>query len=254
MSSVQIIGGGLYGCLTAYHIAKKRPELRVDLIETGDHLLSAFDPITLAGIKFNNGFHGLELPRAKDLFDFISNELGTKMEIRPNQRGLAIKGHLIPFEAKLADWPDALQSLFVKGPGEILLSSDVESLISEEYRTYLRKIGSRYSDATKDIKGLLFPWFFPADYTIVSDDEGDMFRNAVRSGDLVASYGHPVKDLFNVLQADMENKLREVNVNIHFSTKVDFTPSGLEYEQAGDRQDIVDPKGSTVFYCASLAM
>ena len=71
ITEVQIIGGGLYGCLTAYHIAKKHPNIRIDLIEGSNKLLPAFNPITLAGDKFNNGFHGIELPRAKDLFEFI---------------------------------------------------------------------------------------------------------------------------------------------------------------------------------------
>ena len=66
ISSVQIIGGGLYGCLTAYHIAKMYPHIRINLIEANSKLLSAFDSIVLAGEKFNNGFHGIELPRAKD--------------------------------------------------------------------------------------------------------------------------------------------------------------------------------------------
>ena len=53
--NIQIIGGGLYGCLTAYHIAKQYPNYKVDLIERGNHLLPAFNPISLAGFKFNNG-------------------------------------------------------------------------------------------------------------------------------------------------------------------------------------------------------
>jgi len=254
MPSVQIIGGGLYGCLTAYQIAKKYPDLRIDIIEAGDKLLSAFNPITLGGIKFNNGFHGVELPRAESLYNFFVNELDIEMEIRPNQRGLAIKGHLIPFEAGLADWPKELQSLFLKDLGKVTSKDDLDLLISKDYIKFLEKIGNRYSKSTEDVMHLLFPWFFPAGYTTNSDDEGDIFRNKVRNENLKASYGHPTRDLFDVLQAKMKKMLKLMNVNIHFSTEVSFTGMDMNYIRSDDSHSIPYSKDSIVFYCLSSAI
>ncbi|MDF1815523.1 MAG: NAD(P)-binding protein [Verrucomicrobiales bacterium] len=251
MSGIQIIGGGLYGCLTAYHIAKSRPDLRIDIIEAGDHLLTAFDSITVGDTKFNNGFHGLELPRSQPLFDFIISELGTEMKEIPNQRGLSVMGHLIPYESDLKSWPEEIKGEFTAPPGEYQGSSPINSLVSERYADFFAKVGVRYSETTADIEHRLFPWFFPADFSITSSDEGDLFRNEVRSGDLVASYGMPNGELFEAFQSDMESLLRRMGVNIHFSTKVNFSSTGITYESD---EVVYDPQGSPVYFCASLAI
>ena len=111
-SSIHIIGGGLYGCLTAYHFAKTYPECQVNLIESSDHLMAAFDPITLDGEEFNNGFHGIELPRAEGLFKFFSNVLKAPFSLQPNNRWMSINGTRVPFDAPLVEWPANLHSFF----------------------------------------------------------------------------------------------------------------------------------------------
>ena len=65
-----IIGGGLYGCLLSYFLKKKG--LNVILVEKTDCLFSAFKPVNINKLRINNGFHGLEYPRAENLIQFLT--------------------------------------------------------------------------------------------------------------------------------------------------------------------------------------
>ena len=256
-NEVQIIGGGLYGCLTAYHIAKNHPDVKVHLVEGNDHLISAFDSITLDNQQFNNGFHGLEVPRSQEFYQFIKDELDVSFELRKNFRGLSIKGHLIDYLATYEEWPEELKHLFKKqGPIEFDSASfNPSELISEEFTSHFRTVSARYSDDFDLVKGLFFPWFLPADFYVRSEDEGDIFRNAVRSGELKAEYAHPEKDLFGVLQQAMEDLLRSLNVNIHLNTYVKFGGSKLKFFDAKTKEEKeLLSKVEHVYFCGSLAL
>ena len=54
---------------------KKFPQLNVDLIDSSDHIISSADPIKIGDDFYNNGFHGIELPRANEIFNFSAVNL-----------------------------------------------------------------------------------------------------------------------------------------------------------------------------------
>ena len=76
---VNIIGAGLNGCLSAWKIKKKFPNYIVNLIDSSDHVISAFDPIEIGKGFYNNGFHGIELPRSKKLSHFFESCLNINL-------------------------------------------------------------------------------------------------------------------------------------------------------------------------------
>jgi len=253
--NVQIIGGGLCGCLTAYQVAKRHPDYRVDLIEAGDSLVSAFNPIFLGGRALNNGFHGLELPRSDGLFDFFVHILGLNLRQKINRRLLSIKGHLVPYDALLSEWPDELQQNFlVKPPFEADSVEDFWPLVSNSYRALLELAGTRYSQNVDNISGLLIPWFFPADYILNSADEGAIYRNNVRSKSVTAMYGHPEGHLFGVVQDAIRAKLEEMGVHLHLSTKASFKGQGIEFLFPDDAKIDLSREADFVFFCASSAI
>ena len=253
---IQVIGGGLYGCLTAYYLAKKHPNYQIQIIEYGNHLLPAFDSIQLGQYKCNNGFHGIELPRASGLFDFLSKELEIDIAKSKNFRGLFIKNYLVPFEAKTQKWPEELQASFrVSAPYYFNHQTDLNEIIAEPLMSVLKKISTRYSNDMNDVKGLLVPWFLPADFIIKTEDEGDIFRNSVRSGDITAFYAYPPSGLFEELQEKMRIKLQETGVEILFNTKVFFEPSGsIKYQKLNSDEPLVLPVAESIFFCASPAL
>jgi protoporphyrinogen oxidase len=87
---VNIIGAGLNGCLSAWKIKKKFPNYIVNLIDSSDHVISAFDPIEIGKGFYNNGFHGIELPRSKKLSHFFESCLNINLLEKKNIKKLLI--------------------------------------------------------------------------------------------------------------------------------------------------------------------
>lgn len=54
---------------------KKKPKSQVFLIDNANHIISSYDPIQIGNKFYNNGFHGIELPRSQELYKFLKNQL-----------------------------------------------------------------------------------------------------------------------------------------------------------------------------------
>ena len=115
--SIHIIGGGVYGCLLAYQFSKNK-SFEISLIESSSRLLSSLDKISLGNFNVNNGFHGIEIPRAKELFQFFNKKLNIKFKKYENIRKLLINRTIIDSQDKIKNWPDKIQGLFKKKKNE----------------------------------------------------------------------------------------------------------------------------------------
>ena len=71
---ILLIGGGLYGCLLAYQFSKKK-NYQITLVEKSNKLVNAFNSVSIKKLTINNGFHGIEIPRCNDFFNFIKKKL-----------------------------------------------------------------------------------------------------------------------------------------------------------------------------------
>ena len=252
---IHVIGGGLYGCLTAWQIKRLNPSFKVVLLEAADHLMSAFDSISIDGVELNNGFHGIEIPRAEALLNFFQNELSVDFIKTSNERLLSIGGELLPADAPLAEYPTILKKNFkTMGGFQSDVASDFWSVISPEYMETLKKIGHRYSDHIENYEQLLIPWFFPADYVLNSSDEGEKFRNQVKSHEIKAGYGIPAKSIFSVLQPAIKKCLEACGVEIRLSVKVDFKKDNFRYTDSDGGDTVSLLEADKVFYCASSAL
>jgi hypothetical protein len=253
--SIHIIGAGLYGCLTAFHIAKKYPNFDINLIEGADRFMTPFNSIEISGVLLNNGFHGVELPRATNLLEFFSSELKAPFKTKPNRRWMSINGYLVNFEAPLSEWPDELKRFFKAEPpfyGNTL--EEFWSVISTEYQELIDKTALRYTKNSGEMRHFFIPWFFPADYILNSDDEGDIFRNQVRNGSINPEYAHPDKHVFADLQATMAQYLKKLGIKVHLSTQVKFTNKGIEYINNDEHCNLQAKDADKVFFCASSAI
>ena len=194
----------------------------------------------------------MEIPRSDPLYNFFKDVLKVNMKKGINNRGLYIDGHLVDYTASRKDWPSPLREQFlVKEPVELGQDLKVSETVSLVYREFLEKIGNRYSSVFDDVKGLLLPWFLPADYTVTSDDEGDRFRNDVRAGRCFPAYAYPEDGLFESIQGKMEELLLSLGVVIHYGAKF-FSLKDAIGITGSDGVPISQPDGSQYFFCASI--
>lgn len=248
---INVVGAGLYGCLTAIAIKKSNPAFFVNLIESSKKVLPNFDSITIANINLNNGFHGIELPRAQMLFDILNKEVKIVTEIGFNNKAIFVKGNLIPYTNSFKTWPEAIKGYFNIIPPVNLNEVSISDLLSKDFLKYLETIATRYSKNFEDVKGLLIPWFLPADCVINSNDEGDVFRNKVRSGSVNSKYGSPRGGLFSALQKPMHNYMQELGINIQFGIKIQFEKDGFKFYNVDDDTEKMYEDIDESFYCAS---
>ena len=71
MKNIIILGSGLIGCLSAYKIAKKYPQKKIYLIDSSKKILNGFDSIKIKNHKVNNGYHGIDVNRNLNLYNFF---------------------------------------------------------------------------------------------------------------------------------------------------------------------------------------
>ena len=71
MSKINIIGAGLYGIFLAKKINERKivsnTKSYINLFEKSDAILSAWKSKKINDYSINNGFHGIEMPRATEV-------------------------------------------------------------------------------------------------------------------------------------------------------------------------------------------
>ena len=189
--SINIVGGGLIGLQIAsrlsasVHIASKNT--RINLYDQGKNILKAWESKSCGAYRVNNGFHGIELPRACRIQTFLEECQCKDALIKiPNFRSLNIEGVYLPFDASLSDWPNWLSEGLASLKLAIAIDISQEKLIDQTLSS--TKLGQlisitydRFADSLDDCWPLFFPWFFPSDFMFSSGDEGNDFQNDVRS-------------------------------------------------------------------------
>ena len=229
--SFNIIGGGLVGLQIASRLSSnaysKKRHTKINLIDQGDSILRAWDSRTCGVHRVNNGFHGIELPRALSIQAFLEecNCKGLLIEI-PNIRTLNIEGQHIEFNTSLSEWPnwlseglanlklantDASQESIIK---QTLLSTKLGQLISGSYE--------RFADTLEECWHLFFPWFFPSDFKFSPGDEGNNFQNDVRSNQKKSSYLMPKSFVFEDLKRTIHGSLQMNNINFIFNKELNL--------------------------------
>jgi hypothetical protein len=247
---INVIGGGLCGSLTAYFFKKKYPKYKVILIEQSDRLLSAFDPIKISDFNFNNGFHGIELPRANDLKNFFKN-INVEFDIIDNEKYLYIDGYLVSYSANTSSFPLNLKKHFKSSPFLTTNRSDFLDIIDTSYRELLEKVSRRYSNNFSNSLAMMIPWFYPADYELNTDDEGDFFRNKVRKGEIRPYYAIPKSGLFFELQGQMYSGLVQAGIEVIFNSNIQISDDGIKVSISGAEALPYIDKADYTFFCAS---
>ena len=250
--AVHVFGGGLIGLQVISKIRNHlnsiagKPELI--LHDQGVNILSAWNSRECGSHRFNNGFHGIEMPRAALVSDFLKKSgcEDALIEI-PNFRLLCIEGYEICFESSLSDWPEdiskGLCGLLEKYQDGCSSEAIIDHVLSfTKIGEVLSKAATRFSDNLDECWHLLFPWFFPAEFQFADNsDEGSQFQNNVRNGSLSPSYLIPRSGIFEDIRPNLLRWLGKIDVNLVLNEK-------LTLKQI---ERIAADRGSAVVWAAS---
>ncbi len=235
MQKINIIGAGLYGVFLAKIINDKlihrNKEFKINLFEKSSSILSAWKSREINQLSINNGFHGIEMPRAQKTFELLRN-LGcdNSLQKTSNFRLISIDKKLIRFDSQLNDWPRIFHEDFAFFLKELNLNDIQDERNFEKNKKYIlnTKIGKlidkcskRYGNNLFDSWHLFYPWFFPSEFKTTYEDEGSLFQLSVRSKKIIPYYIEPIKFVFEDLIPTIEKSLLGKNINIEKNHQVD---------------------------------
>ena len=169
---INIYGAGLYGILLAYKLSKlsivREKNIKIKLLEKNDNILSGWNYLEINGLKFNNGFHAIEMPRAEKTYQQIIELLEKDIFIKKeNPKLISINGFTTQLGSSLTEWPNYAST----GLSDLLnfnnrfSLNNVEEKLKNEINNYevgktILKCLKRYSNTLNETWTEFYPWFF----------------------------------------------------------------------------------------------
>ena len=245
---ISIVGASLYGCLLAYYMSKKK--YNVTIYEKKNEILSGFNHISIKNHKLNNGFHGFEYPRTKELIFFLKKQVGLNFKKILNVRKLLINQEIIDYTSKLVEMPKNIQKLYVKKNLKFYKNQNLDFFFKKKFVNKIIKNSKRYSDNFINCKHFFLPWFLPADIKHTTKDEGDKFRYLVRNKKLKPYYYYPKTGLFESIKKNFLKKLKNQNVKIRFNSKIGFYKNQIYFTDKNDKQ-FYKESNDRIIFCGS---
>ena len=247
---ISIIGGSLYGCLLAYYLNSKKYD--VTIYDKSNQLLSGFNSIQIGKYRLNNGFHGFEYPRTKELINFLEKEIKLKLKKIPNIRKLLINREIIDYTSKFKEFPEATQRLYNKKNLINYKNQDLSFFFKKNFIKKIKKNSTRFTDDINKSKHLFLPWFLPANVKHLSKDEGHLFRSLVRNKKILPSYYIPKKDLFETIGKDFAKKFKKKKIKVNLNSIISIHNNKIVAEDKfGKKEFNKDIKDSKIIFCGS---
>ena len=250
--NILIIGSSLYGCLLAYQYSKKK-NYKVFLIESSNKLLSSLNSVEIKSININNGFHGIEIPRAINFHKFLKEKLKVKLLTKNKIFKILINNQIIDYTSGLKEWP---QNLIKDLKKKFTIKS--KNKLGDFYKLKLLKLvnicSKRFNDLPNEYKHLIIPWFLPKDYKLQSSDEGDIFRQKIRIKKIKYMYSYPKKNLFQILQKKFNFFLKKKGVKIILNTNVVLNKKNILIIKKNKVSKLNNYNFDKIFFCAPTAL
>ena len=247
---IHIIGGGLYGCLLAYHLLKKK--YKVSIFEKSNGLVNSFDSIKLNKILLNNGFHGIDLPRSKAIFNFFKKNLKLNFNIFEIKRKILFQDSLIDYTDKTNEWPKKIRS-YLKKDIKNYKNQKINFFFKNKAISLFKTNSLRYFDTFEKAKSFFLPWFLPADIKHISSDEGDKFRSLIRQKKIKGFVALPKSHVFETIKKKMYKFLISKGAIVYFNTQIKISKNQIKYFNRDKEIYFEKNKIKKIFYCLSSA-
>jgi hypothetical protein len=247
-SKVLIIGGGLYGCLTALKIKEKYKNQQVEIFESGKSILSSFNNVKINNIKINNGFHGIEIPRASKLVDFLKSKMQIKFNLKLQKKYIILNDRILRegYDINLLNIKQ--YCYFNKKKFHSDTYNDFYVVFKNKFKKLLKLCSTRYSNNINNVNHLFIPWFLPKQFVYKGIDEGDKFRSKVRSNKINSFYAFPKKYIFSSLKSSIKKKMLDEKIVIRTKSKVIFYKDNF-YIGSIEKKNLISNK--IIFICSS---
>lgn len=226
---IYIIGLSLYSIIIALKIKKNfKEKISVEIIEASKNFLNSYNSIKIGKYKCNPGFHALENIRSTKLLSFLRKYI--KFKKIKKTRGILIGDYLISYKDTFKQWP----TFFVKKnklSGKLINLKNLTHLkkikkISHKYLHYLKNNICDNRMSFSNIINIIYPWFFPPNYKINSYDEGTLFNQKIRDGEINHSFLFPSSGLFHQISNKLKYLLDKKNVKFIKNKKLEFCNEG----------------------------
>ncbi len=239
MKNILIIGSGLTGCLTAYKAAKLFPKKKIYLLDSSNKILNGFKSEKFGHLRVNNGYHGIDIERNKDFFNFLKKKIKVPLIKIKDERYVIFGESFFKDGLSLKEYPKEIFHKFK------LKSYKNESLLNiykklpSSYKINIKNISKRYSNNFKDNLRFFIPWFLPKEFELISKDEGDIFRKNVRKNKIKSYIGYPKNFLFENFSKKFIKELNNLkNVDFILNTKFNLNEKKISFTKKDQKIEI----------------
>jgi len=245
--SITIVGAGLYGCLTALKIKNEFKKIKINLVDENDDILNAFKNLSFQNFKINNGFHAIDLPRAKRLYFFLKNYLKIKFIEKKQKKFVIIDNIILEENFDINKVNYKIKKFFLAKNINTKNYNTIKKNISNKLIKILKLCSLRYCSNFADVYHLFFPWFLPKQYKYINkEDEGEIFRLKIRKELISSSHAFPKNYLFNSLKKKFKQKLKEKKINLLCNSKIIFENNNLYLNEISQKKKI---ESDIIFLC-----
>ena len=217
--NINLIGSSLYSVFLALELYKKK-KYNIAIYEKSKNFLNSFSSIKIEKKNCNQGFHAFESIRSEKLIKNFKKNFSINLKKKNKSRGIIIDKFILDSREPYKNWPKSITNQYSLKNKETKIKPElVLKKINQKYINFIHNnLGNKFE--VENTIQLIYPWFFPNNYLVKSEDEGSIHLNNVRQKKIEHSYYVPKHGLFEELKAPIIKKLKNEGIKIHLNKNI----------------------------------
>lgn len=217
--NINLIGSSLYSIFLALELSKSK-KYNIAIYEKSKNFLHSFSSIKIGKKNCNPGFHAFESIRSDKLLKSLKNNFNINLKEKKKSRGIIIDEFVIDSKESYKNWPKNIINKYNLKNKEIKIKPQlILKRIDQKYIKFIHNnLGNNFE--IENTIQLIYPWFFPNNYTVDSRDEGSKHLNNVRKNKIKHSYYVPKKGLFQEIKNPILKKLKKEGIKIYLNKNI----------------------------------